>query len=309
MKSINDEPTQNQYQGLANDVVAKKEYVITTVTTFIQEHVINHIPEVNVVKNDLKCRECGKTYVQPKSLQNHEMKVHGITTYTPITTSTTEKIDHLHNYTTQLLVFLLLRLNHNDAIKLGDGARVVRLYKYFCLYCKVSNCPKYAIALLELQCQVNCLLSPRLAHSLTWNRFVNHKGQIDTNHPMDLDIEHDNKYFKDDCHSYRGEITDRTITRVSRSIETSECIVQKFDSMTNVKRPSGSHTRLSTEEDVGRLVGHLLPIKPFSKVPGRAHASFPCMEHSILDKLDMDKLRVWLIHSTKKFGNSHIYKI
>lgn len=52
-----------------------------------------------------------------------------------------------------------------------------------------------------------------MSYSHIWNRFVNHQGAIDTNHSMDLDIEHDNKSFKNDCHFYRGEITDKSIDR------------------------------------------------------------------------------------------------
>lgn len=36
--------------------------------------------------------------------------------------------------------------------------------------------------------------------SLTWNRFVNHSGEVDAIHPMDLDLEHDNTYFKNDIY-------------------------------------------------------------------------------------------------------------
>ena len=117
-------------------------------------------------------------------------------------TEQSQKVDNVRNYIHQLLILLLLHLDHNDTIKHGDGGRVIGLYKYFCLYFKVSNCPKYSFAMLRLQAQVNSLLSPRLAPSLTWSRFVNHQGKPDTNHPMDLEIEHDNKLFKNDCQSY-----------------------------------------------------------------------------------------------------------
>ena len=93
------------------------------------------------------------------------------------TTYNVKKNDHLR----QSRHSILLHMNHNDAIKLGDGERVMRLNKFFCLYYKVSGCPKYAFATLHLQAQVDCLLSPRLAHSLTWNRFVNLQGKVDTN--------------------------------------------------------------------------------------------------------------------------------
>ncbi len=118
------------------------------------------------------------------------------------------------------------------------------------------------------------LLSPRLAHSLTWNRFVNTKGQSDTNYPMDLSVEHDNKTFKNDIHSYRGEITEKSITRVSRSLEATDDILHSFDQSCSIHKPSGKHTRLSVEEDVKILVDQLLEVNIYDKKPGRKYNFF-----------------------------------
>ena len=93
-----------------------------------------------------------------------------------------------------------------------------------------------------------------MAYSLTWNRTVNHKGQKDTNHPMDLDLEHDNKSFKFDAHTFKGEITDKTITRISRSTEPTDEILLNYDSNTSVRRPSGRHTRQSPKDDILAIV-------------------------------------------------------
>ena len=217
--------------------------------------------------------------------------------------------DKVKNYTHQLLVMLLLRLNHNDAIKLADGPRLIRIYKYFCLYFKVSNCPKYAFAMLQLEAQVNCLLSPRLAHSLIWNRFVNHNGKVYTNHPMDLEIEHDNKSFKTDCQSFRGEIMEKTTERVGRSTMPSDEILHNFDRTTQVKKPSGKHTMMSTEGDVLALVDHLLSANVFSNIPGRAHSAFESMPNNVLDSIDCEQLKAWIGQSLKKFSEKHYYKI
>ena len=136
--------------------------------------------------------------------------------FIPTPTESSEE-DKAYNYTHQVLLLLLLRMNHEDAIKLADEEIILRLYKLFCLFYKVSKCPKYAIATLHLQARVNCLLSPRLAHSLTWNRFVNHQGKVDSNFPMDKEVEHDNLAFTTDIHGYKGEITEKSIARVSLS--------------------------------------------------------------------------------------------
>ena len=313
MSSVDDEPTTNLFEGSALDSDAKKKYVVKVISDFLEEHVITNTPELSMtapISNDLKCRVCSKPYKRPKALAKHELEKHNIREETvQVQHTAAEKEDRIKNYTRQLLILLLLRADHNDAIKYGDGERVIRLYKYFCLYFKVSECPKYALAMLHLQAQVHCLLSPRLAHSLTWNRYVNHRGKPDTNHPMDLEIEHDNKSFKNDCHSYRGEITDKSMQRVGRSTETSDRVVNNFDKITQVVKPSGKHTMMSTTEDVLLLVDHLLPNEVFRMVPGRAHSCFPDMPQNILERLDCGKLKDWISQSLKKFGKKHYYRI
>ena len=219
-----------------------------------------------------------------------------------------EDEDHVYNYTRLLLILLLLLHNHDNAIRLGDGARLIRLYKFFYLYFKVSHCPKYAYGTLELLAQVNHLLSPRMAHYLTWNRFVNHKGKLDTNLPMDLEVEHDNKYFKDDICAYRGEITEKSVSRVSKSMQITESIIKNFDKITHIKCPSGVHTDASIEDDVMHLVDQFKGLKLYTKIPGRYHTAFPKIKNNILEDLDMTKLKAWISKSLASFGQKHYYK-
>ena len=230
------------------DDEGKKTHVHRIIKSFIEQHVINQLPELSSlapISNAMECRCCGKKYVQQKALQNHERNKHNFMLpelENDGANSKNEYEDRVYNYTHQMFILLLLRLNHNDAISLRDGERILRLYKLFGLYFKVSKCPKYAFAILHLQAQVSCLLSPRLAHSITWNHSVNTKGHKNSNYPMDLSVEHDNKTFKTDIHSYRGEITEKCITKVSRSLEATDDILLSFD--------KGKHSKLSTKEDV-----------------------------------------------------------
>lgn len=116
-----------------------------------------------------------------------------------------------------------------------------------------------------------------MAYSLTWNRTVNHKGQKDTNHPMDLDLEHDNKSFKFDAHTFKGEITDKTITRISRSTEPTDEILLNYDSNTSVRRPSGRHTRQSPKDDILAIVEQLQQANVYMFVP-----AFPSDRKSVV---------------------------
>ena len=110
-----------------------KSYVLNTITKFVEEHVVHQIPEVSTPTEtkQLQCQICGKKYVRPHALQAHEKKIHAIEVPP---TPEEPKQDNLYNYTHQLLIMLLLRANHDDAIKLRDGARVIRQYKYFVVF-------------------------------------------------------------------------------------------------------------------------------------------------------------------------------
>ena len=88
---------------------------------------------------------CGKKYVRKTALNKHELNVHGhVSASEQIPAIDQEREDHVYNYTHQLQILLLLLHNQDNAIHLGDGGRLIQLYKLFYLYFKVSNCPEYA---------------------------------------------------------------------------------------------------------------------------------------------------------------------
>lgn len=147
-----------------------------------------------------------------------------------------------------------------------------------------------------------------MAHSLTWNRFVNHQGKGDTNFPMDLDVEHDNKAFNSDIHSFKGEITDKSIARVSHSTEPTNAILEAYDKSTHVNKPSGKHTSISTKDDVMALVADLKEGDLYKTILERKHIAFPNMKHDLLGDIDIDKLRDWISNSLKKFSKKHFFK-
>lgn len=315
METLAEDPRKNIYTGDPNDKQTKQTYVKEVLKSFIEDHVVANVPELSQkapTSNDLKCRFCDRRYIRPSALKNHEEKEHNFSAVQHNSGNqppTENALDKVYNYTHQALLLLLLRLNHEDAIKLADGGRILRLNKFFCLFYKISKCPKYAIATLHLQAQVNCLLSPRLAHSLTWNRFVNHQGKIDSNLPMDKEVEHDNLAFKTDIHSYKGEITDKSIARVSHSTSPTDEILSGFDKCTQIRKPSGKHTEVSTEGDISALVEQFLEADLYRKIPGRKHSAFPEMKHNLLTDLNVNELKSWISNSLKKFSRKHFYKI
>ena len=200
-------------------------------------------------------------------------------------TSTDQSEDYVLNYTKTSLTLGLLKLNHDDAIRMGDGESILRLDKVFHLFYKAFNCIKYAYGILETVLQTSGLLSERLAHRLVWNRTVNSSGKVDSNLPNDLDLEQCNRIFKDEAHSYRGVFTEKVVSRVSRSAMKTDTLLKNYDSVSHVIRPSGKHTPGDVTCDIETFLQQFQEQPLFEFIPGGRHSGFPEFK---ADQLSLD---------------------
>ena len=112
----------------------------------------------------------------------------------PNATSNTN--DGVYSYATNLLTLGCFYMEFRDAIKEGDGLRVLRCYRYMLPMFVSSGRRNYAIETLNLLLQHDFLLSPRLAEELIWGRFINTHGQAGKNISNDLHCEHLNRLCK-----------------------------------------------------------------------------------------------------------------
>ena len=99
------------------------------------------------------------------------------------TTPAEQKIDDRYNYATARLNFGMIVLTFDDAVKEGDGERILRCWKFVMLIFHDYKHTKYAFAALQLFFFSTCLLSKRLCHLLKWNRTVNNKRERGTISP------------------------------------------------------------------------------------------------------------------------------
>ena len=91
--------------------------------------------------------------------------------------------DKVFLYNTHLLSIGLFYVEYCDAIKEGDGNRVLRCWKYLLPIFKSSGHKNYSIEALNLLCQHHHGLPPRQAAQLVWSRFVNVHGLPGRNIP------------------------------------------------------------------------------------------------------------------------------
>ena len=118
------------------------------------------------------------------------------------------------NYATAILGMGLLARSFHDARE-SDGDRSIRCWKFFLLHFKVDGRVKYAAEAVNLLAQVNGLLPPGMAHQLIWNWTCNLRGGARHNIPLDLQMEHFNRVFKD---TFRSNISEKSISRSSQAI-------------------------------------------------------------------------------------------
>ena len=89
---------------------------------------------------------------------------------------------------------------------------------------------------------------------------------MNTNHPNDLDLEHCNKIFKDEAHSFRGVFTEKTVSRVSRSAVCTHNIITNFDAGTNTHTASGVHTKTDLTQDIYLIANQLKTHEVFKNI-------------------------------------------
>ncbi|KAK7879968.1 hypothetical protein WMY93_033358, partial [Mugilogobius chulae] len=120
--------------------------------------------------NEYPCRNpgCAIIYKYQKSRENHERDVHGLASASVAITDrhNTQTVDHKKQHTEARLSFGLLLMDMQDAVKEGDGERLLRLYSVAFLLYKTYGHHQYAYSTFLLTVQVNATLSPSLAHSI-----------------------------------------------------------------------------------------------------------------------------------------------
>ena len=265
--------------------------------------VMSKVPEI---PSDglFSCIWCDKKYKLMKSLKNHQINNHQ---------HKEDKInessdDHVLNYSHNALALCYLAKDFIDARKHGDGKRIIRLHKSLLLYFKLDGRTKYSFQTLHLLSQINFLLPPGLSHELMWNRSVNNAGKVDSNVELDRELEHRNKYAKNELHHFQGKITENSIRRCSESYDEMVKIMNAFDEEVSAFKPSGRHTIPNWKEDVNELAEQYTALKLFSFVNGREHSCFPRYPENCLGRLNMMNFKKWVYAKLKQYSEMNIYK-
>ena len=244
---------------------------------------------IKTADGKFKCQEptCTKTFqFNGKRKRDHEQKAHGIVR--TVVTKAFNDTDDMFNYQCSLLEYLMLLRNFTDAVSEGDGARIIRCWKFLLLYLKADGASsrKYCLEGLYLLCQINCLLSQREAYRLVWNRSVKRKTGRGGNIPIGLAMEHYIsivKLLKRKLGSNQNN--KNTLQRYMKAIGFSKGLLENFDELTGIIQRSGKQSR-GLEE--------LMNCRAFIPEPNRKYGVFKDFKPSLLTDFDYHSFFDWI---------------
>lgn len=201
-----------------------------------------------------------------------------------------EETDGVLAYAKEVLSLALLWAEFEDAIREGDGLRVIRCWKFFLPIFNVTNHKNYSIGALNLLLQYHTLLSPRQQEQLLWSQFINTSGK---NKSCDIHIEHLNRVVKAAIGGLSSNVTPKSIPRIGKYAGVLIMVCNQFDSVSAVVQRSGKHGGASWTKDVTKIAEQLNKVKVFHQIPGRNHTLFPEVRKSLSSRFKIEKFRTW----------------
>ena len=182
--------------------------------------------------------------------------------------------DSVHDYSRHLLTIGCLYFELRDAIKEGDGERVLQCWRYLLPVFQNSGRKNYTIEAFKLLYQYQYGLPPRQAQQLIWNRFVNTQGVRGKNIPLDLHQEHLNRICKTSIACLGANKSEDAIARCGKALGTMHRLLEQFDGDNAVGDAGGAHQKPSYKRDLNIILKELQQCIVFQVILGRAHISF-----------------------------------
>ena len=210
--------------------------------------------------------------------------------------------DAVFEHSRQLLSIGLFYMYFRDAIKEGDGNRVVRCWRYMLPMFYFTSRKNYANEALIFLANL-AFLPGRISNQMIWSRFVNTKGVLGGNIPADLFNEHLNRLCKEAVRSLRSNKTKEGIIRVGKALGTISPILRKFDDDNCVPLPSGKHASISAERDRSIIINELIKYEVLKNQDGRSIRGLVKPKSLMKKGLQKDLLE-WIGTKTEQYYDS-----
>lgn len=203
-----------------------------------------------------------------------------------------EHLDGVHVYALDVLNLGLLYQGFHDAIREGDGDRVVLYWKAMMIVFKGTNRRNYGkeafLLLFQLQSS-----SERVAEQIKWSRFVNKKGRVGCNIPCDLALEHLNRRLKTIIHNLGANVVPSAIVRAAKSIGVVDTVCELFEQSVQSHPSSDHHTVAKDNKDFKLVLETLLEKDIFKEENGRNHTHFKHTS-TVIERVDKKTFVAWI---------------
>ena len=132
-----------------------------------------------------------------------------------------KSMDHIiREYGKYTLTMWLPLLKFKDAIREGDGERVLWCWKFMFLCFRATGHTNYTLEAFQLLCHYYYLLRARCTEQLIWSHFVNMHGSCGRNISVDLHMEHLNRICNDAVAHLGANKTLGAIVRIGKVVGT-----------------------------------------------------------------------------------------
>lgn len=206
--------------------------------------------------------------------------------------STIKSNDMSYNYATNLLTLGLVWHGYHDAIKEGDGNRILQYYKFLIPIFYQEKHYNYAREGFQLLVQSN-ILSERKLMELKWCRTVNTLGRKGCNIPIDLFMEHMNRRLKYMIGSLQSNVKPSTIQRVAKSLDVVKHVCHIFQRQSEVTENKGYASYPTFEDDCNKIVKQLEDESVFVfQQSGRSLETFD--SQPLLSNIKWENIISWL---------------
>ena len=209
--------------------------------------------------------------------------------------------DMAYNYATDLLTLCLIWHGYHDAIKEGDGNRILLYWKFLLPIFQQEGRFNYAKEAFMLIAQTE-YLSERKATELKWSRTVNTHGRQGKNIPIDLYMEHLNRQLKYMIGNLQSNVKPTSIQRVAKSLGIVHNICQIFSELAEAPVNKGYVSCPSFQDDSDKILQQLEEEEVFKVKENRtlqSYTSQPLMSH-----IKWANLQKWL---KEKILNLDVY--
>ena len=215
--------------------------------------------------------------------------------HVPSPSHETASCGRVYDYTREVFSLGLLYLDFKDAIREGDGNRVMRDWKYFLPIFKATGHKNYALEALTLLSQYFVSLPTNLAAQIKWSRFVNVHGLPGRNISCDLHMEHMNRIVKTAIEGLGANKTEKAIIRIRKSVGTFMKTLEKFDREVGVPSVSGKHSKKSMLKDLEITIQQLVDSRAFDTSKSHTHKSFSSHKTNLMAKLKEQNFKDWIV--------------